>query len=79
MFKFKSTMSDERRREIAAQVIEAMNAGDKERANEIAKQIPLPLPMANVLKADWGVENLKNSGFNLDDAVAAYGEDWLKS
>ncbi len=35
--------------------------------------------MSDVLKADWGVENLKNSGFNLDDAVAAYGEDWLKS
>ena len=76
---FKSTMSDERRREIAAQVSEAIKAGDKERAAEIAKQMPLPLPMARVLKADWGVERLKNAGFNLDDAVAAYGEDWLRS
>ncbi len=79
MLKFQSTMSDERRREITAQAIEAMNAGDMDRARKITKQIPLPLPMANVLKADWGLENLKNSGFNLDDAVAAYGKDWLKS
>ena len=76
---FKSTMSDERRREIAAQAIEAMKAGDEERVAEISMQIPLPLPMARVLKADWGVENLRDFGFNLDDVVAAYGEDWLKS
>ena len=79
MFKFQSTMSDERRREITAQAIEAMNAGDMDRARNISMQIPLPLPMANVLKHDVGVKSLLEIGCNLDDAVAAYGEDWLKS
>ena len=76
---FKSTMSKERRQEIASQVAAAFKAGDSDLAGKIAMQIPLPLTMATVLKADWGIERLKSSGFNLDDAVAAYGEDWLKS
>ena len=72
-------MSDERRREIGQQVAAALRAGDSDLAGKIAMQIPLSLPRARVLKADWGIERLKNAGFNLDDAVAAYGREWLES
>ena len=76
---FVSTMSDERRKEIAKQVIAAMRAGDEELAARLTRQVPLPLPMARVLKADWGIEMLKDAGFNLDDAVKAYGREWLEA
>lgn len=76
---FQSTMSKERRKEITNQALAAFKRGNKELAYKITMQIPLDLPMARVLKADWGVERLKNFGFNLDDVVAAYGEEWLES
>lgn len=75
---FVSTMSDERRKEIAKQVIAAMRAGDEELATRLTKQVPLSPPMARVLKADWGIE-LRDAGFNLDDAVKAYGKEWLEA
>lgn len=75
---FVSTMSDERRKEIAKQVSAAVRVGDMELAGKLAFQIPLSLPRARVLKADWGIERLKKSGHNLDDAVAAYGKEWLE-
>jgi len=48
-------------------------------ARKIAMKVPLSLPMANVLKQDWGIERLKAVGFNMDDVVAAYGKEWLES
>lgn len=48
-------------------------------ARKIAMKVPLSLPMANVLKQDWGIECLKAVGFNMDDVVAAYGKEWLES
>lgn len=75
---FVSTMSDERRKEITKQVIAAMRAGDEELATRLTKRVPLSLPMARVLKVDWGIE-LKDAGFNLDDAVKAYGKEWLEA
>ena len=53
---FVSTMSDERRKEIAKQVSAAVRVGDMELAGKLAFQIPLSLPRARVLKADWGIE-----------------------
>ena len=76
---FVSTMSDERRKEIAKQVIAAMRAGDEELAAKLTMQVPLSLPKARVLKQDWGVERLKKSGHNLDDVVKAYGKEWLEA
>ena len=60
---FVSTMSDERRKDIAKQVIAAMRAGDEELADSLIRQVPLDLPIAR---------------FNLDDAVKAYGKEWLE-
>lgn len=76
---FQSTMPEARRKEIGRQVADAFKAGNKELAIKLAKQIPLSLPMARVLKTDWGVERLKKSGHNLDDVVAAYGKEWLET
>ena len=75
---FVSTMFDERWKEIAKQVSAAVRVGDMELVGKLAFQIPLSLPRARVLKADWGIERLKRSGHNLDDAVAAYGKEWLE-
>ena len=50
---FVSTMSDERRKEIAKQVIAAMRAGDEELATKLTMQVPLSLPKARVL---WSLQ-----------------------
>ena len=56
-----------------------MKAGKKNLATKLTMQIPLPLPLANVAKQDMGVERMLKLGCNLDDAVAAYGKEWLES
>ncbi|NLL37391.1 MAG: hypothetical protein GX256_07720 [Fretibacterium sp.] len=75
---YKSTMSDERRKELAREMSIAMKSGNMDLAREIAMKAPMPLPLANVLKQDWGIKRLREAGFNLDDAVAAYGKEWLQ-
>lgn len=76
---FQSTMPMERKKEICQQIIDAMKAGKKNLATKLAMQIPLPLPLANVAKQDMGVERMLKLGCNLDDAVAAYGKEWLET
>ena len=76
---FVSTMPMERRKEIGKKAAAAIRAGDMNLAISLAKQVPLPLSTAELLKADWGIERLKEAGFNLDDAVAAYGQEWLNA
>lgn len=74
---FVSTMSDERRKELRSEAIAAMKAGNMDLARKIAMKVPLSLPMANVLKQDWGIKRMLEVGCNLDDAVAIYGKEWL--
>lgn len=43
----------------------------------ILMELPLDPGMAEVARAVLGVEGLRNSGFDLSEAYAEYGNDWL--
>lgn len=70
--------------EIDALVNEALEAyrhGDWKRGEEVACKIPLKpeLAMCLATQAGYGPKALKESGLNLTEADAQYGEHWLES
>jgi len=53
------------------------NAGDEEGASRLLRTMPLPPYLAKVYKEKVGVKELIESGWNLSEAEAEFGEDWL--
>ena len=54
-------------------------AGDEEGCIRLMKTAPLPPYLAKVYKKTMGVEKLLKSGWNLSEAEAEFGPDWLKN
>jgi hypothetical protein len=53
-------------------------AGKLEEAEAVWRTIPLPAYLAKVSKEKWGLgEHLAKSGWNLSEAEAEFGKDWL--
>jgi hypothetical protein len=66
---------------ILEQMNAAIAAGNVEQARElmVKTQYPVPLSVAEAAKEALGIEFLLESGLNLSEAVAVYGQDWLTS
>jgi hypothetical protein len=62
---------------IGVQAVELRKAGKEAEAMALDKTIPLPPYLAKVAKEQFGVDYLINSGWNLAEAEAKYGRDWL--
>jgi hypothetical protein len=56
---------------------ELKDAGQPEEADRVWKQMPLDPPLAKFWKEMMGVEALLQQGYNLSEAEAEYGKDWL--
>jgi len=52
-------------------------AGDKEGYSRLTRTIPLPPFLAKILKEKIGVEFFKHGSWNLSEAEAEFGSDWL--
>ena len=52
-------------------------AGDEEGYERLTKTIPLPPYLAKIAKEKIGVDFLINGGWNLSEAEAEFGSDWL--
>jgi hypothetical protein len=52
-------------------------AGDEEGCIRLMKTAPLPPYLAKVYKKTMGAEQLIKSGWNLSEAEAEFGPDWL--
>jgi hypothetical protein len=53
-------------------------AGDEEGYDRIMRTIPMPPYLAKVAKKTMGVDFLINGGWNLSEAEAEFGSDWLR-
>jgi hypothetical protein len=62
---------------IGVKVAELHAAGKKEEALALDKTTPLPPYLAKIAKEKIGVDFLINGGWNLAEAEAKYGKDWL--
>jgi hypothetical protein len=51
--------------------------GDKEGHDRLMRTIPMPPFLAKIMKEKVGVDYLINGGWNLLEAEAEFGVDWL--
>jgi len=71
------TMTLDEKLAISNKAFELLNAGDKEGFSRLIRTIPMPSYLAKVYKEKVGVEELIESGWNLSEAEAEFGENWL--
>jgi len=71
------TMTLDEKFAIAMKVIDLKKSGDFEGADRLIKTIPLPPYLAKISKEKVGTDYLINSGWNLSEAEAEFGENWL--
>jgi hypothetical protein len=52
-------------------------AGDKEGCSRLMRTVPMPSYLAKIAKEKIGPDFLINGGWNLSEAEAEFGSDWL--
>jgi hypothetical protein len=62
---------------ISCKAAELRNAGDHDGYIRLMKTSPMPPYIAKVMKEKMGVDFLINSGWNLSEAEAEFGKNWL--
>jgi hypothetical protein len=70
-------MTLEEQAAISLKAIELKKQGKLEESERVMKQLPLPPYLAKFAKEFFGAECLLKTGWNLVEADAEYGSDWL--
>jgi len=70
-------MTDEEKVDTSYQACMLLRAGDKEGFSRLIRTAPMPPYLAKIYKEKIGVEQLIKSGWNLSEAEAEFGSDWL--
>jgi len=71
------TMTLDEKLAIACKAAALHDAGDKEGFSRLIRTAPMPPYLAKVAKEKIGVDFLINGGWNLSEAEAEFGSDWL--
>ena len=71
------TMTLDEKLAISCKAFELLEAGDKEGFSRLLRTAPMPPYLAKVAKEKIGVDFLINGGWNLSEAEAEFGPDWL--
>ncbi len=56
----------------------AEQAGDDDEADRLMLQLPLAPGLAKIAKEMYGSKHLLEGGYNLSEAYAEFGDDWLE-
>jgi hypothetical protein len=70
-------MSLDEKLDIACRSAALRQAGDEEGALRLMKTAPIPSYIAKVIKEKVGADFLIKEGWNLAEAEAEFGRDWL--
>jgi hypothetical protein len=70
-------MSEKEKAAITVRAFALRNAGKEDEAMALFKSLPMPPFLAKVIKEKVGADYLVNSGWNLSEAEAAFGQGWL--
>ena len=62
---------------VSLKSVELRKAGDEEGASRLMRSIPMPPYLAKIYKEKVGVKPLIEGGWNLSEADAEFGADWL--
>ena len=71
------TMTLDEKLAISNKAFRLMDAGDEEGGIRLMKTAPLPPYLAKVIKEKVGADFLVKEGWNLSEAEAEFGIDWL--
>ena len=71
------TMTLDEKLAITCKAAALRKAGDIEGASRLIRTAPLPFYIAKIMKDKMGVDYLINEGWNLSEAEAEFGSDWL--
>jgi hypothetical protein len=71
------TMTDEEKVDTAYKAALLSKAGNEEESSRLIRSIPMPPYLAKVAKEKIGVDFLINGGWNLSEAEAEFGQNWL--
>jgi hypothetical protein len=70
-------MTEREKADITMQVYALEDAGKEEEAMALRKTMPVPPFLAKVMKEMSGVDYILKEGWNMAEAEAAFGKDWL--
>ena len=73
------TMTLDEKLAISNKAIALIKAGDEERGRRLLRTAPMPPYLAKVMKDKMGVDFLIKSGWNLSEAEAEFGPNWLST
>jgi len=71
------TMTLDEKLAISCKAFELLEAGDREGFSRLLRTAPMPPYLAKIYKEKVGVTQLIESGWNLSEAEAEFGPDWL--
>ena len=71
------TMTLDEKLAISNRALDLLDAGDREGYSRLIRTAPMPPYLAKIYKEKVGVDELIKSGWNLSEAEAEFGKDWL--
>ena len=71
------TMTLDEKLDTTIRAFELLHAGDEEGHTRVMKSLPMPSYLAKAAKDTIGADFLINGGWNLSEAEAEFGRDWL--
>jgi len=71
------TMTLDEKLDISRRAFELLDAGDREGYHRVIRTAPMPPYLAKVFKEKVGADFLIDAGYNLSEAEAEFGKDWL--
>ena len=72
-------MTEHEKADIVMKSFEMQDAGQKEEAQALRRTVPLSPWLAKFIKEKVGADFLIENGYNLAEAEAKYGKNWLDS
>ena len=73
------TMTLDEKLTISNRALDLLDAGDREGYRRLIRTAPMPPYLAKVMKEKMGAAFLIKGGWNLSEAEAEFGPDWLNS
>lgn len=71
-------MDEAEKDELLNQINKASEAGDMVMFVALAKKMPVPVPVARAFRNGFGVDYIKNCGFNFSEVEEKLGPNWLE-
>ena len=73
------TMTLDEKLAISNRALDLYDAGDKEGFSRLIRTAPMPPYLAKVMKETMGADFLIKGGYNLSEAEAEFGRNWLSA